>query len=382
MAGGKQKSELECPRCGGQRTSVVRDTKIATDKRSRTRTYFCEECTSTYRTREKVESQGLDTGVVVRKGRAGDTDIRWAPYSRAEISERLRDTLVKVLGQSQRDAVLATFEQLLGQRLGELSQRVPLTVARQRKWQLSRVYVTTAQVRELVEEVLKASGQHLDDRADRERHEVAHALWALSTSGGQWRTLDAINWLHENYRLGRAPRPSVQPSTNSVAWHPPSFEFPTRPVTVVKNFRHPRLDPPSADTEPAREPGTAYLSRPIEDFDQAKLRKKIRVVFAGRPRADQITDGITHWVMWSLVGQRVVRSSQISALVVDGLRRTDEIAYLRWVTVGKELSVAQLHQEALDILQYPGTRLVFRADAAPSVRPVLLAGSGHHPTEE
>lgn len=41
---------------------------------------------------------------------------------------------------------------------------------------------------------------------------------------------------------------------------------------------------------------------------------------------------------------------------------------------GKELTVDQLHQEAVDVIRYPRTRLVFRADAAPSVTSSIVGG--------
>lgn len=373
------------------------DSRLASDRRTRTRTYECEACWARFRTREAIESQELGQ-VIVRRSTPGTRHEAWEPFRTDAIAEQLRATLTKVLIQGERDAVVDRVVRRLEQRLSTISASVPAVVARRRKWERNRVYIEGTTIRAEVEAVLKWSGQELDDPHDRDRHRAAHALYALATTGTQWDAGAAVSWLHENYALPRPGTPTHS-ATNTVAWHPPSFDLPTRPLTVVKNFR-PALrraegleasEPGLEAAQPSGELGERerlslarssdaadaqplMLRRSTQDFDEEKLRRKVGIVLRGRRHQDQITEGITQWVLWSLVGQTVVRSSQLSALVVECLRRSDPIGYLRWVTVGKELNVHQLHEEATNLLTYPGTRLHFRQDSAPTALPTILPG--------
>lgn len=366
--------------------------RVAGDHRTRLRNYRCENCELNFRTRESVETQALDTGVVVRRGgragadaAAGDgyAKAAWDAYRRDAIATQLRGKLVKVLSQSQRDDVLTRVEQRLEQRLGDWGSPVPAPVARKHGWPVSAVYIDSSRIRDTVEDVLARSGKELDDREDRLRHQSAHALWALATTGSGWTVGEVASWMSDNYRLPKAPKGSSVPASKQAYWYPPAVDIPTIPIVVVKNFRPVRLIAPVDEVAPRASGNDGMVEaiadqaqgrRPTEEFSKDKLMGKVRNVLAGRPHAQQVSEGITQWVLWSLVGQRVVRSSQISALVVDCLRRTDQIGYLRWVTVGKELSLEQLHQEALDLLRYPITQLRFRRDAAPALRPAILPG--------
>jgi transcriptional regulator NrdR family protein len=370
----------------------VTNSRLAADHRTRIRTYQCEECAGRFRTRESVESQELGQ-VFVRKANPGG--VHWEPFRRDEIGEQLRRKLVKVLTQSQRDRLVTQVEQRLEQRLGEIAQPIPATVARQRRLDRNLVFVDSSAVRDVVEEVLSRGGRELDSNQDRQRHQAAHALYTLSTLGSTWQVSDALNWIQINYKFPRVTAPRGL-STNTVAWHPPALRLPTIPLTVVKNFRPLINQPPqvnldgaadeispsteqngwdATDTELVRpEDARANIHRPTQDFRVEKLRSKVSEVLSGRRYQEQISEGITNWVLWSLVGQTVVRSSQISALVVDCLRRADPISYLRWVIVGKELTIDQIYQEAKNLLLYPSPRLHFRPDSAPQVLPNVLPG--------
>jgi len=323
--------------------------------------------------------------VIVRKD-GQSAQPKWQPFRSEFIADQLRLRLVKLLSQVERDRVLERVQVVLERMLGDLAQPIPASVARDRKWERNRVYIEAAAIRANVESALKWSGENLDNPADRARHRSAHALYALATTGASWRVGDAVAWLDDNYRLGRPAAQQSAPS-NRIAWNPPPLELPTMPLTVVKNFRPDRGHSQSlyagtdAHVELTAGPDiveevAVARRRPTQDFKVEKLHNKVYAVLAGRTRQAQLADGISAWVLWSLVGQTVVRSSQISALVVDCLRRSDPIAYLRWVVVGKELTVEQIHEEAVNLLKYPSPILQFRHDSTPAILPVILPGGG------
>ncbi|MFZ2237250.1 MAG: hypothetical protein WAV67_12840 [Dokdonella sp.] len=80
---------------------------------------------------------------------------------------------------------------------------------------------------------------------------------------------------------------------------------------------------------------------------------------------------MTEWVLWGFLGQTVIRSSQISWATAELLRGIDDIAYLRWVTIGKELTVSQLAQEAIGLINYPSAPINFVRTDQGLVRPAL-----------
>jgi len=77
------------------------------------------------------------------------------------------------------------------------------------------------------------------------------------------------------------------------------------------------------------------------------------------------------FVRWGLLGQEVVRSSQLSTLISEALRALDDIAYLRWVVAGKELDANTVFDEAVALLTYPSPRLKFIVNSPTAVRTAL-----------
>ena len=56
---------------------------------------------------------------------------------------------------------------------------------------------------------------------------------------------------------------------------------------------------------------------------------------------------IGEWVLWGLAGQDEIASTQLAVGVLDCLRRVDDIAYLRWACVAKNIdSVTVFRDEA------------------------------------
>jgi hypothetical protein len=89
---------------------------------------------------------------------------------------------------------------------------------------------------------------------------------------------------------------------------------------------------------------------------------------------EQTIINLREWVLWSLAGQPVVRSSQLAAMAASALRRCSPLGYLRWVTLGKELSVSEIYEEAIGLLSVPSVPLEFIPDAAPRLHAERLPG--------
>lgn len=196
-----------------------------------------------------------------------------------------------------------------------------------------------------------------------DRFKTAHISYALATLGTRnprkpWKgALEFLQWLTVTY-----PETSsgVEPEL-AHDWRPPKVEWyvptrltpPTAITTVVKNTRI-RV-------------GEVELRRK-DDFEAGKVQRSIQAAMRGRgdgqvaekSRSDaQMAERVYQYVMWGLVGQKVVRSSQISAAVAEVLRGLDDIAYLRWVVIGKEMQPRQVYDEAMLLVQYPSPRIRF-----------------------
>jgi transcriptional regulator NrdR family protein len=109
---------------------------------------------------------------------------------------------------------------------------------------------------------------------------------------------------------------------------------------------------------------------PYEPYIDGKFLGAIRSTLAGRELHTETAENVRDWVLWSLVGQDVVLTSQLGAAVADCLRRLDDIAYLRWVIVAKELRVKAIHREASNLIDFPSPGLVFKPSSGTPARPL------------
>lgn len=86
----------------------------------------------------------------------------------------------------------------------------------------------------------------------------------------------------------------------------------------------------------------------LEPFDAAKLRRGVESALADRPVAAGAVDELVgHIDSWVTGASAPVDSEQIGRLVLDGLRRLDEVAYLRFASVYQEFQGAQDFEQAL-----------------------------------
>lgn len=100
-----------------------------------------------------------------------------------------------------------------------------------------------------------------------------------------------------------------------------------------------------------------------ERFEVAKLRTTISRALRGLDHADSsLAQGVESYVLWALRGQQIVRTSQLSTLIAETLRGVHDIAYLRWVMIGKELDHITVYDEAVGLVRSPSKRhsLIFQ----------------------
>ncbi|KQP01399.1 hypothetical protein ASF30_01930 [Leifsonia sp. Leaf264] len=99
------------------------------------------------------------------------------------------------------------------------------------------------------------------------------------------------------------------------------------------------------------------------DFALRQLLKGVSAALWGRRDADAKSLIVAHLVLNDLRGQRAVHSTQVSASVLAGLRRVDDIGYLRWATVAKNIrGVREFADEVDDLIRAPSHRLIVSKD--------------------
>ena len=88
-----------------------------------------------------------------------------------------------------------------------------------------------------------------------------------------------------------------------------------------------------------------------EPFDRAKLERSITIACRKRPvapeRIERLVSGIQRQIEVS--GDSEVPAARVGAMVMDGLRALDSVAYIRFASVYKDFT------EARDFEQFAGT---------------------------
>lgn len=165
-----------------------------------------------------------------------------------------------------------------------------------------------------------------------------------------------------------------------MVWQQPATPPPVPIHTVVKNTVRPTS---STETVERSLPATASTGggdgdvarqRNSQLFHLEVLDKSIKKSLRNRPADRQsLAASIRDYVLWGLAGQTTVRSSQLSTKVVEALRGLDDLAYLRWVCIGKELMPVDTYIEAAMLVQYPSPPLTFSTVSLPSMHPLSTA---------
>lgn len=201
-------------------------------------------------------------------------------------------------------------------------------------------------IRDTVEAYLNSEGHHM-----------LHVLYAMDFRGrtdrrrkGWRRAEDVVTWLEEAYpelgstETGRTLRQSV----HKEEWTPRATAW--NPRFVVKQ-------PSGADSQ-----------RTTDVFRYKQFLASVRKAMVGRPESTQIAQYITWLVLRPLAGQSVVTTSQLGVGVLNYLRQIDDIAYLRWATIVKNIvDIETFHAEARGLVANPSPRLSFTKHIAPPV---------------
>lgn len=322
--------------CGA--ATRVTDTRRSADGRTLTRDRICKGPGGhPFTTRERAQVS-LDQVLVRRSG-----DEALVEFDRERIVTDLADGVLGVLSAESVRRVVEDAVETLSNRLSDVGHSLTSEEMRQHgKGRRFAIYDR---------DIGQAISRRLRDRRpeDTEPMRLAQVLYVMSTEGrgdrpGRqgWRTAeDVLRWmdLPENYPDQATPgvrRPPV-PTDD---WWP--HAVPPNPEQVIKSSggQHP--------------------------FKRWQLEKSIALALLGRPDATEASVRVADWVLWGLAGQSIVLSSQLKCAVLECLRRVDDIAYLRWVTIAKSFtSTKQFRPEALALVLRPSARLVFDVDAGP-----------------
>ena len=95
-----------------------------------------------------------------------------------------------------------------------------------------------------------------------------------------------------------------------------------------------------------------------EPFDRSKIEQSVALACRKRgieqERIDQLVSGIQRQV--ETVGESEVPSSEIGAMVMEGLRQLDSVAYIRFASVYRDFSEARDFEEFASAIQEAGGR--------------------------
>ncbi|QOT19814.1 ATP cone domain-containing protein [Paenarthrobacter sp. YJN-5] len=265
--------------------------------------------------------------------RSSDNRLAPEPFSRTTLRKDIVGILFKRKGpldDSQIDAVVDTAIRRIERNLPEA--RTHLTEEEYRKHKLIVGALPDTVISDAVEAELAERGGG--------SFRMAELLYAMAIHGRNdnrpgWPDAAAVMaWVHERYSDIHAENQrghfTHQPWPRLAA--PRRLDW--RPETVLKRD--------------GRRPAFAIK----------QLRKGIHAALWGRADADAKALMIAHLVLSDLRGQRIVQSTQISHSVLLNLRRVDDIGYLRWATIVKNIrGIREFANEATDLINAPSPRL-------------------------
>jgi transcriptional regulator NrdR family protein len=280
----------------------------------------------TFRTVE-VPTQPDIANFAVR--RSSDNRLAPDPFSRATLRKNVFDILFKRKGpldDSQIDAVVDNAIRRIERNLPEV--RTHLTEEEYRRHKLIVGAIPDTVISDAVESELR--------ERDGGSFRMAELLYAMAIHGRNdnrpgWPDAVAVNaWVQERH-------PDIHPQVQrgQVSEQPwPRLAAPRRlewrPETVLKRDGQ----------------------RPA--FSIKQLRKGVHAALWGREDADAKALMVAHLVLSDIRGQRIVRSTQISHSVLIHLRRIDDIGYLRWATIVKNIrGIREFANEATDLIHMP-----------------------------
>ncbi|AHD24233.1 hypothetical protein Y013_24740 (plasmid) [Rhodococcus pyridinivorans SB3094] len=332
---------MQCIYCGAK--SAVEKTRPTADGIEVVRYRRCqEERTHSWQTTETINGHRLDDLYVLRTGDQRPLH-QWS-------EDKLRSDLV----ESALDQLTPTeVEAIVGEVVVGLTRKV-----RQPGDQSMVLKTQLRQVRHRPKDVYAIKDTDIRDEVEqclrKREHDMIRVLYSLAVRGrvlrsrqnevldnsGWHRAEDVLEWLYldDNYPHLQPARFPRREAVYEEIWTPEANGM--DPVFVRKKPRSGRSTP------------LAF----VKDQFVASIEKAV----LGRPNAAALAQYVSWFVLRQLTGQRTVSSSQLGVGVLDCLRRVDDIAYLRWATVMKEIdSVEEFHDEAIALVLHPSPRLAF-----------------------
>lgn len=343
--------DVICPMCSGE--TEVKRTRVTSDGRSVVRLRVCKDERRFHRfeTVERRAAQSIDQ-VLIR--RSGDNALAEGGFNRRRLLDDVRNGVLKRLSDADvAEAVRAAINDI---EVNLPDLLMPLTEDEQqaRPGHVGCIYDFV--ITDAVESQLRRASSRM-----------AHVLYALYIRGrtdregrrGWSDARDVLEWLvqESNY-----PHLALElPSTTDVPvdrWYPAARA--PEPEIVLKRHGRPSY------------------------FRPRQFVESIRKALLGRPEPARTAQCVSQWVLWNLVGQGEVLSSQLAVGVLDCLRRVDDIAYLRWVSIAKGIeAVTSFAEEARALVTDPSPRLEFHASEA-HIRPAIVPDDrcGHRPVAD
>lgn len=91
-------------------------------------------------------------------------------------------------------------------------------------------------------------------------------------------------------------------------------------------------------------------NKTLESYDRQKLTSGIKISFEKRPFTDEQIESLIDDVEQELIlsGLKEIKSQQIGDIVISRLKKVDEVAYLRFISVYKSFSSADRFMKEAD----------------------------------
>jgi transcriptional regulator NrdR family protein len=283
-----------------------------------------------FRTTETPNAPSLSAFAVRR---SSDGQLASEPFSRTTLSNDIYAILFKKKGPLDVNAIEALVDRVIRRIDRELpTTRTRLTAEEFRRHTAIVGAIPDVTISNAVEEELRSG--------DGGSFRVAELLYVMAIHGRNdnregWADAKSVmSWVRQRYP-GISPRPQRGRRGEQGA---PSLAAPRRmmwrPEAVMKR-------------EGTRPP-----------FRVRQLQKGIQAALWGREDAEAKAMMVAHLVLSDIRSQRVVQSTQLSASVLTHLRRVDDIGYLRWSTIVKNIrGVEELTEETADLIHIPSPRL-------------------------
>lgn len=341
--------DLRCPLCqvAGGRDASRHHPPSPDPGEIALREYRCRACGKDYTTEERAVRLKLEDLTI--RDRSGQGHL----YSREQLVRSLGRFVPKALTPQEREGLVSAVEERLEKRMSTPGHFIK-----------HGSYIMVSEMIQHVQNAFRALIRQTRTQANantltRQRYRSAYSQYVLAVGpAGKVLTsaADVLEWLHRDEAFKGVPFTPVTgepawPRTQAVWNVPPAM--PPMPIQfVVKNTY--------AKGKPRR--------RERMEYKEERVLSRLGRTFRRLPGLDCEPNDILTYVRWGLAGQSVVRTSQISTLIAEALRSTTETGYLRWIAIGKELSVEELHDEAHALALYPSPLLTFVRQAP---RPIV-----------